>query len=197
MHKKPYPYLLALSLILAACGQLTEQAKDKDEKLCPNIIKSDTGQSVRWTIFPIKLVIQPGFPERLRPAIYQAAAKWNNAMGSTYFIVSKSLSKKESGLGDHQNTIYWKQGSGRTDENGSTELNFYRNHITEADIYIDGRSTDDLESVLIHEMGHVLGLEHSHDKTSIMYESLRDGEIRRNISQQEVSSIQCVYGGGE
>ena len=56
--------------------------------------------------------------------------------------------------------------------------------------------TMDFESVIIHEMGHYLGLRHipvSEDPSSVMKSSISRGESRRNLSEQDAERIRRLY----
>ena len=53
-------------------------------------------------------------------------------------------------------------------------------------------STFDLETVALHEIGHLLGLRHSSDPTSVMYPYY--GGIRRNLGPDDTSGVQRLYG---
>ncbi|KAL5722318.1 hypothetical protein ACHQM5_005854 [Ranunculus cassubicifolius] len=55
-------------------------------------------------------------------------------------------------------------------------------------------SQTDLESVAVHEIGHVLGLRHSSNSGAIMYASLYPGEIKRDLQRDDVQGIQTLYG---
>lgn len=52
----------------------------------------------------------------------------------------------------------------------------------------------DLESVVMHEIGHVLGLAHSSVKEAIMYPSLSARERRVELKIDDVKGIQRLYG---
>ncbi|KAJ6422221.1 hypothetical protein OIU84_027216 [Salix udensis] len=51
----------------------------------------------------------------------------------------------------------------------------------------------DLESVSVHEMGHLLGLYHSTDRESIMYPSLQIGTKKRDLTQDDIDGIHALY----
>ena len=55
----------------------------------------------------------------------------------------------------------------------------------------------DLQTVALHEIGHLLGLKHSTDRTSTMYPDYifaNDIEERRKLSPDAVTAIQSIYG---
>uniref|UniRef100_A0A0E0MAM3 Peptidase metallopeptidase domain-containing protein n=1 Tax=Oryza punctata TaxID=4537 RepID=A0A0E0MAM3_ORYPU len=52
--------------------------------------------------------------------------------------------------------------------------------------------TVDLESVAVHEIGHVLGLGHSSSKSSVMYKHYREGKVC--LTDDDVNGVQELYG---
>ncbi|KAK3195118.1 hypothetical protein Dsin_026428 [Dipteronia sinensis] len=52
----------------------------------------------------------------------------------------------------------------------------------------------DLESVAIHEIGHLLGLSHSSVKDAVMYPTLRPRDKKLDLSLDDVNGVQALYG---
>lgn len=52
----------------------------------------------------------------------------------------------------------------------------------------------DLESVAVHEIGHLLGLEHSSEQQSIMYPTITSGTRKVELHADDVQGIQVLYG---
>jgi hypothetical protein len=59
---------------------------------------------------------------------------------------------------------------------------------------INGESDKmDLQTSANHESGHCVGLDHTSDPTSVMYASVSEGELRRGLSQTDVTNICGLY----
>ncbi|KAK6922121.1 LOW QUALITY PROTEIN: Peptidase M10, metallopeptidase [Dillenia turbinata] len=52
----------------------------------------------------------------------------------------------------------------------------------------------DLESVAVHEIGHILGLGHSTDPNAVMYPTTTVGVAKRELSDDDVKGIRSLYG---
>lgn len=59
------------------------------------------------------------------------------------------------------------------------------------------RNLIDFESLVAHELGHVLGLGHIETEGSIMRRQLGSGVMRRGLRRVELDSLLCGYGGQE
>ncbi|GKV12815.1 hypothetical protein SLEP1_g23912 [Rubroshorea leprosula] len=52
----------------------------------------------------------------------------------------------------------------------------------------------DLESVAVHEIGHLLGLAHSPVKEAVMYPSLKPREKKVDLAVDDIEGVQALYG---
>ncbi|VVB12068.1 unnamed protein product [Arabis nemorensis] len=56
-------------------------------------------------------------------------------------------------------------------------------------------SVVDLESVAVHEIGHLLGLGHSSVENAIMYPAIAGGDRKVELAKDDIEGIQHLYGG--
>src|SRR5690606_33904804 len=106
------------------------------------------------------------------------------------------------------NIIYWLKewDPSRTFEQARTTIYWYDSQIYEADIKINAEHFSysfgdepevgrvDLESLVLHELGHVLGLAHPEDGSdSVMNAYLRSSYLRREPLPMDLSSLSCEY----
>lgn len=180
------------------------------------------GQRISWkAASAIKLVIHNSVPIELRPAVFRAAATWEQQIGHKVFEISEDSSLVPATPGrDKKNGIYflseWE--SDRKSEQGRTSVYWAGDQIQEADIRINafdfsyydlspqlligsyslkksGRSSSDgysFEALLLHEMGHLLGLKHR-DGSTVMATQLAAFTDRTQLASVDQESISCEY----
>jgi predicted Zn-dependent protease len=52
----------------------------------------------------------------------------------------------------------------------------------------------DIQNTITHEIGHLIGLDHSYDPSSVMYPTARAGEIKkRTLSQDDIDGVCEIY----
>ncbi|KAL0014792.1 hypothetical protein SO802_001861 [Lithocarpus litseifolius] len=51
----------------------------------------------------------------------------------------------------------------------------------------------DLRGVSLHEIGHLLGLGHSSNESSIMYPSIKEGQKKRGLSSDDMDGLKSLY----
>lgn len=65
-------------------------------------------------------------------------------------------------------------------------------HFDEDENWSDDGTGVDLQTVALHEIGHLLGIMHSDDSSAIMYEYYF--EMNRNLAPDDISAIHALYG---
>ncbi|XP_055806612.1 metalloendoproteinase 5-MMP-like [Solanum dulcamara] len=80
---------------------------------------------------------------------------------------------------------------------GFFHLDGDENWVVDGEILKEGMSrisVVDLESVAVHEIGHLLGLDHSSEKEAIMFPTLGAGVRKVDLSRDDIEGVQMLYG---
>lgn len=211
--------LATISILLGACQEMNRwgllgpgtnsviaTASDSDD--C-GFVQNSYGQRVSWdTRLPISVAIDPSFPESYKVQLYEAAKIWDHAVGKKAFhFVEQTKISNTKPTRDLQNVIYYSKTWERDKSiQALTSLFWKTDRILEADLVINGSHYSyseeahseetpyiHLQSLLIHELGHMLGLKHRRQLPTVMYEALYHGVTRTNLSSSDLSSIKCEY----
>lgn len=177
-----------------------------------NFVQNVDQERVSWkTDLPIHLRVHRSVPPEAKPAIEHAIAMYQQVLGKQVFMIDTwEAEGPNTPQKDGLSTIYWLSSwePDRTKEQARTTLYWNGNQIYEADIRVNaanfrfdyapnkpGQKTDkiDLESLMIHELGHVLGLTHDPTIGSVMNFSLNEGQIRRHLGVVDLASLHCEY----
>jgi Matrixin len=141
-----------------------------------------------------------------RNALTNTYGTWNGVRGSSYRLSSGGTTTRCPSLVnecpgrqrfDGYNDVGWAQLSG-----GTLGVTWYSTSIDEADMAINNRyawSTTcsqvagayDLQTVFLHENGHVAGLGHSSDRNAVMYPSYQTA--RCGLGTDDISGIAARY----
>lgn len=200
-----FPFSVGVILLLVqACGPMKPTAQES----C-NFVQNSSGERISWKgSLPIPLHVHESFPPQYISALYEAVQIWESSVGRRLFdIVSIQEAGPLSPRQDNISMIYWMNvwEADKTSEQGRTSIYWVGNSIQEADIRINARdftyyldqssSSNDVQltSLLVHELGHVLGLKHDDSEPSVMATYLSVRTSRKVLTSADVKDIQCEY----
>lgn len=114
-------------------------------------------------------------------AWYAGADEWNDAVGET--VINDQTD-------DGEYVIHAEDGSGLigTTHGGMSQVS--RSHKSVMVMLKPGMSADNARLASLHELGHALGLPHSHDPLSVMYWKYVSGEVTED--NPEGNSLQHI-----
>jgi len=178
----------------------------ENKKLCDGFATNSSGQQLSWQAhFPIIMHLDRNVPDLYMKSIKNAMNTWNEALGFIAFQMSESLSEFDKAGTDGKNVIFWWNSWTKKSANRQavTLLSWIQAGVNEADMLINAQdfkySTNpkenelDVESLVLHELGHVLGLDHNSIPDSVMNEHLPFGTMRRSLSSEDINHIKCEY----
>lgn len=192
--------ILTMALSIADCANVHSQYD------C-NFMQNAYGQRVSWHgSVPVILYVHKSFPISNLKALYAAVNQWNTAMNKEMIVIAGTANGDDIPKRDGISVIYWLDywESNLYNQEARTTIYWYGDQIQEADVRVNAKnykysldtpnsSSIDLESLLVHELGHVLGLKHDLIPGSVMNPYLLSGVERRNPSQFDLSSLSCEY----
>lgn len=210
---KKYPALILISIFLG-CGRVPKVGPETETKLATpsekdcGFVQNSYGQRVSWKqSFPVKIYVDSNFPLEYDKVLATAAQKWENILGKTLFTFERLKQASIPGK-DNQNVFYWMTTWTESDKSlqAMSTLSWANNQLVEADIKIDAQyysyytsspasNTDiHLESLLVHELGHVLGLKHVNNTVpSVMWQVL-DYLLKREMpTVEDQANLKCEY----
>jgi hypothetical protein len=157
---------------------------------------SDDSMLRRWenrTTAPIHVWFAPTFAANFQPsfleAIRSAFAQWTNAGVPVRFDFDGDSTNVEV-------TVKWRiqfeiERTGQTDVTWDENGHIQSAVITLATFDPKGRpmEPDDIRVVATHEVGHLLGLDHSKDSTDIMFPTAKV----RDLSDRDARTVRLLY----
>lgn len=203
----------AVSLV-AACSQKKTELTGASCGFNQNVY----GQRVSWKdSLPIKIYVHKSFPEEFIPALEKAMASWEQAAGRTLFRLA-GTGVQAQGNQDGLNVVSMESAwdANKSSEQARTTVYWIGDTIKEADIkinaaqdsrgqsyfnfYVDqpepSRETNKnihMESLLLHELGHFLGLKHKDQEPSVMATYLAGQTDRSQLFEQDATDLGCEY----
>ncbi len=195
--------LVVMALTLEACAP-------KSQDSC-GFVQNAYGERVSWKAdVPVTMYLHESVPEQYVAAIVSAAQTWERSSGRRLFniVTSPRISGPNKPVQDGKNVIYfmdtWEQD--KLSEQARTTVLWNGDQIKETDIRVNtkftfywnqGKSSTavNIEALILHEMGHVLGLKHNDVKAdaSVMQTYLKNGDDRTELASKDTVDLKCEY----
>lgn len=204
--------VLTIALIVQACAP-------KSQEDC-GFVQNVYGERISWkSDSAVTMHLHTSIPDSMVPAIMRAAETWERTAGRKLINIIQHP-RYNGPLAPHkdgQNVIYlmdtWEGNKGS--EQGRTSVYWIGDLIKEADIRLNSydfnfewknqtlttavnparRSSGavNIEALVLHEMGHVLGLKHKDGAGSVMATYLSSGDERVVLAETDTAALQCEY----
>ena len=196
-------------MIIAALGFATLMGCSQKSPDACGFVQNSSGERISWkNEVPIHLAMHNSIPSEFRGAVLSAAEKWNRALGKNMIIIDEAISNGPNAAGkDGQSVIYmsntWE--ADKPSEQGRTSIYWVGDRITETDIKLNAQNFQfywqkpsqtqgvNIEALVLHEMGHVLGLKHKDTDSSVMQTYLASNSDRTQIGETDIEALKCEY----
>lgn len=204
MLKKSCYFIFAI-LLLSACNPDTVVPEDA----C-NFVQNSQGQRVSWNLNNrlIPIYFHQNVPQEAYESAFASMKIWENRLQRKLFEFKGVISQPSFPDRDGYSVIYfldnWEED--RHNEQARTTIYWIGSEIKESDLRFNIRDFSfsyslthsepdkvDLRSLLLHELGHVLGLAHNDELGSVMATMLSSNFLRVDPSQHDISSLRCEY----
>ncbi len=201
--------LIIILVVIAAFSQACAR-KLAPQESCNFVQNSDLQRVSLNTNTPLRIYVHQSVPASAYSAIEASVASWNQAIGGKELlkIVGWGVTGADQPRQDGRSFIYWMKtwDQSRPKEQARTTIYWTGDQIYEADIQLnnfhfsfhaaletESISGVDLKSLMIHELGHALGLSHVASLESVMHDKLKSGVARRDLDKTDLDSLRCEY----
>lgn len=201
---------LVVAVMLTSCGSLEELREISDDPR----VKAVTGgkDSPMWAA-PQPLYVSHDATQQTAEATHNATRAWNDAIGRVvvYYAGRQdgvAVTELFAPLRDNVSVVYWltdweKQTGKSVTTLGTTVWSESMGLMSKADVLLNADYYDivdaeveygvDAESLLLHEIGHMLGLDHSDMKGDVMLPTMGIGVTARELSDNDRKRITNLY----
>jgi len=197
-------------------------AKEPPAQESCNFVQNQFGRRVSWARLPIQFYADSSVTDRQFHVIRESMQVWNDHFDRPVFemigrapqLPTPRLNPDGKVLPDGFNGLYIAsegdfENSTFRDEQARASISFRGDFIYECDILVDGSEkffyeNEDgpmaqgrihFKSLIIHELGHCLGLDHIEEVNSVMAPILPPGfhPSRVELSETDFESLACQY----
>lgn len=202
--------LIGISVGAMLLGMVACAPKSQDD--C-GFVQNVYGERISWKgEVPITLYVHQSVPTEYAGAVVAAAESWNKAAGKTLIQVSNQRVGGEATARDRMNVVSFASNweTDKLSEQAKTSVHWVGDQIQEADIKVNNLSMNgnsvfnfywlqpksnavNLEALVLHELGHVLGLKHKDRDSSVMNTYLASNADRTQLAETDTKSLQCEY----
>ncbi len=180
-----------------------------------------SGKSLKWEKIPVKYHIhkdcyKPIDTEKCKEAVVNSFRTWESPE-CTRLRFERGEDTEEAkasfnslDLDSNRNIIVWYYKDWPYEPNGialtTVTYDDRTGKIYDADIELNGyyyrfnvveetpSTYTDIQNTLTHEIGHMIGLDHTYNSSSVMYPTARAGEIKkRELSQDDIDGVCDIY----
>lgn len=221
--KRLAPALVLAACLIAAPSARAFQRETTDDPPCseaPGVNCGHRGRPLSWSARPVAYFINTAGSglglDVVLPAVQAAFSTWQSASSDRITFQFAGQSQEGPDGQDGRNTVSWQRLSNARDVFAQSIITFRTNsgEIFDVDIELndaftfavlpDGEndpsdSRVDVQAVVTHEAGHLLGLDHENrfgSRVVMFFEDTRGNTTHRTLADDDRNGVRAVYGGG-